>query len=86
MGFSRTSRPGIRTAVMLAALALAVGMLTVWAVPARADSPLTLQQSFNNVGITTASDATTGNFDGVGDSFSAEGLAADALSPGGSPL
>jgi len=55
-----------------------------------------LAQAFNNVGITaggsggssprastvSAANATAGNFDGIGDSFSATGLAADALSPG----
>src|SRR6185437_14804165 len=49
--------------------------------PAGASLP-TLAQAFDNVGITIASDAATGNFDGVGDSFSATGLAADALAPG----
>ncbi len=34
------------------------------------------------MGITSAGSATAGNFDGIGDSFSATGLAADALSPG----
>lgn len=41
-----------------------------------------LTQAFDNVGITSASDASAGNYDGIGDSFSASGLAADALSPG----
>jgi glucoamylase len=42
----------------------------------------TLGQAFNNVGITSAANPTAGNFDGIGESFSATGLAADALSPG----
>ena len=42
----------------------------------------TLQQAFNNVGVTTASQAAAGNYDGIGDSFNAAGLAADALTPG----
>ena len=41
-----------------------------------------LQQAFDNVAITTASSAANGNYDGIGDSFSAAGLAADALAPG----
>lgn len=43
---------------------------------------VTLQQSFDNVGITSSSSPTTGNFDGIGDSFSASALASDALVPG----
>jgi glucan 1,4-alpha-glucosidase len=53
---------------------------------ASAAAPLTLEQAFNNVGITSSADATTGNFDGIGDSFSASGLAGDALAPGGTLL
>jgi glucoamylase len=49
---------------------------------ASASTPPTLEQAFNNVGITSSADATTGNFDGIGDSFSASGLAEDALTPG----
>ena len=49
---------------------------------AAASAPPSLQQAFDNVGITTASDASTGNFDGIGDSFSASSLANDALVPG----
>ncbi|MGH3172183.1 MAG: glycoside hydrolase family 15 protein, partial [Trebonia sp.] len=45
-----------------------------------------LGQAFDNVGITNAADAGAGNYDGIGDSFSASGLAADALSPGGTLL
>jgi glucoamylase len=45
-------------------------------------APLALEQAFDNVGITSASGASAGNYDGIGDSFSAAGLAADALSPG----
>jgi len=44
--------------------------------------PGSLRQAFDNVGITTPSAPTAGNFDGIGDSFSAPGLAADALTPG----
>ena len=85
MGFRKTSCAGMGAGVTLAALAIGVGMLTGRAA-ASADPALTLQQSFNNVGITMASDAAAGNFDGIGDSFSAEGLAADAVSPGGTLL
>ena len=49
---------------------------------ASAATPATLEQAFNNVGITSSSDASAGNFDGIGDSFSASGLAEDALAPG----
>jgi glucoamylase len=45
-----------------------------------------LQQAFDNVGITSSSDATAGNYDGIGDSFAASGLAEDALVPGQSLL
>ena len=74
----------------LAAITLPVGMLIGFAglAPAEADpaSAPTLQQAFDNVGITTAADAAAGNYDGIGDSFSASGLAAGALSPGRSLL
>jgi glucoamylase len=49
---------------------------------ASAGTPPTLEQAFNNVGITSSAGATTGNFDGTGDSFPASGLAEDALAPG----
>lgn len=42
----------------------------------------TLAQAFDNVGITDNSDVTVGNFDGVGNSFSAQALAAAGLTPG----
>jgi glucoamylase len=41
-----------------------------------------LQAAFDNVGITSAGTASAGNFDGIGDSFDAAGLARDALAPG----
>ncbi len=47
---------------------------------------MTLRQAFDNVGITTASDASAGDYDGIGESFDASRLAADALSPGKSLL
>ena len=45
-----------------------------------------LQAAFDNVGITAAVTASAGNFDGIGDSFDAAGLARDALAPGQSLL
>ena len=72
-------------AALAAALTLLLGPLTGWS-PAASAAPRgslpTLEQAFNNVGITSAGSATAGNFDGIGDSFSDTGLAADALSPG----
>ncbi len=69
-----------------AALLPAGAMLGSGATAATAAGLPTLQQAFDNVGITTSSDATTGNYDGIGDSFSASGLAEDALAPGQSLL
>jgi glucoamylase len=88
MGLRRSARFR-RAACMLATAALPLGLLA--AMPAAASaavaaSPPTLQQAFDNVGITTAADATAGNYDGIGDSFSAADLAADGLSPGSSLL
>jgi glucoamylase len=73
---------------MLASAPEAAGAAAVPAVVAGpAATPLaSLQQAFDNIGITASSDATAGNFDGTGDSFSASGLAADALVPGRSLL
>ncbi|HET7013444.1 MAG TPA: glycoside hydrolase family 15 protein [Streptosporangiaceae bacterium] len=79
----------VRHAAALAVtITLPLGLLagvTGWAPAASAhprDSLPTLAQAFNNVGITSAGAPAAGNFDGIGDSFSATGLAADALSPG----
>jgi beta-glucosidase len=41
-----------------------------------------LSAAFNNVGITSDNDTTPGNYDGVGDSFSAQNLTAAGLAPG----
>jgi glucoamylase len=72
--------------VPLVVIAVTAG-LTVAPPPVLATAaPPTLQQAFDNVGITTATAATAGDYDGIGDSFSASGLAADALSPGRSLL
>ncbi|HEX3924818.1 MAG TPA: glucodextranase DOMON-like domain-containing protein [Streptosporangiaceae bacterium] len=70
--------------LLTAALAavLPAGMMLATA-PAAPAAPLPgLRQAFDNVAITTASDAAAGNYDGIGDSFSAPALAADALAPG----
>ncbi len=77
-----------RATTVLAALALPLGLLSglAAAVPAAGAATPTLQQAFNNVGITSAATASAGNFDGTGDSFSAASLAADALTPGRSLL
>src|SRR5580704_9754973 len=72
----------------LAVIALPAGLLTglaAPAAPARA-ATVTLAQAFDNVGITTTADASAGNYDGIGDSFSAAALAADALVPGSTLL
>jgi len=75
-----------RVSVPLAVITVTAG-LTLAAPPVLASTtPPTLQQAFDNVGITAAAAAAAGNYDGIGDSFSASGLAADALSPGGSLL
>jgi glucan 1,4-alpha-glucosidase len=76
-----------RTLAALAVIGLALGGLAA-APPALAGtgSLPTLRDAFNNVGITSSTTAGTGDFDGIGDSFSAASLAADALSPGQSLL
>ena len=78
-------RIGRAATAVAAAFTLLLGPLTGWS-PAASAAPRgslpTLEQAFNNVGITSAGSATAGNFDGIGDSFSDTGLAADALSPG----
>lgn len=45
-------------------------------------APGNLTPFFNNVGITDASDPAAGNFDGDGNSYIAQSLAADGLTPG----
>jgi alpha-L-arabinofuranosidase len=45
--------------------------------------PVALPNTFDNVGITDDSDVTPGEYDGVGNSFSAQALAAGGLTPGG---
>ncbi|HUN30678.1 MAG TPA: glucodextranase DOMON-like domain-containing protein [Trebonia sp.] len=88
MRLRRSGRRRGRGLAALAALGLALGGLAA-APSARAASggPLpTLRQAFNNVAITGGAAGSPGNFDGIGDSFSAASLAADALSPGQSLL
>ena len=70
--------------VTAAASALALSMLVPLGggTPAGAATAGSLQAAFNNVGITTPATASAGNFDGIGDSFAAAGLASDALVPG----
>ena len=71
-----------------AATALALSMLIPLGsrTPAVAASAGSLPAAFDNVGITSAATASAGNFDGIGDSFAAAGLASDALVPGQSLL
>ena len=70
------------TALLPAAALLSSGLTA----PATGASLPTLAQAFNNVGITSPSHTAAGNYDGIGDSFSASGLAEDALVPGQSLL
>jgi glucoamylase len=82
MGAAKATRRTLRLAAAAAAL-LPLGMMAGPASAAAASGPLpSLQRAFDNVGITAPSDATAGNYDGIGDSFSSAGLAADALAPG----
>ncbi len=80
MGIRR--RPAGKLLVAAISALLPAGALLASAPGAAAAPPPSLQQAFNNTGITAPSDATAGNYDGIGDSFSSAGLAADALSPG----
>jgi glucoamylase len=75
-----TAAPAAATSAATTATATSAATTATAAAPAAA--PSGLQQAFDNVGITSSSDATAGNYDGIGDSFSAAGLAADALAPG----
>ena len=82
----RRSRRMLLTAAVTALLPAAALLSSGLTAPATGASLPTLAQAFNNVGITSAAHAAAGNYDGIGDSFSASGLAADALSPGRSLL
>ncbi len=82
MGATRRTGRTLLTAAFAALLLPAGAMLAGGATGAAAAGLPTLQQAFDNVGITAPSDATAGNYDGIGDSFSSSGLAEDALVPG----
>src|ERR1700729_1906116 len=82
----RRSRRMMLTAAVTALLPAAALLSSALTAPATGASLPTLAQAFNNVGITSSSHATAGNYDGIGDSFSALGLAEDALLPGQSLL
>ena len=69
----------------VAAAVLGMGGMAI-AAPTTSATGVSLAQAFDNVGITTPGGAGAGNYDGIGDSFSAPGLAADALAPGESLL
>ena len=75
----RRSRRMLLTAAVTALLPAAALLSSGLTAPATGASLPTLAQAFDNVGITSASHAAAGNYDGIGDSFSASGLAADAL-------
>ena len=76
--------PGAATAL------LGQASFTVTARPASVQSPAPvylatqIQDAYNNTGISDDSDTTAANFDGKGDSYSAQALAAAGLTPGGS--
>ena len=82
-----THFPAARLAAAVSS-ALALSMLVPLGggTPASAAAASSLQAAFNNVGISTPTTASAGNFDGIGDSFAAAGLASDALVPGQSLL
>lgn len=75
-----------RLCVFSAVAVLAGGPSVTLAAGTAAAAPVPLAQAFDNVGVTAPSAPTAGNFDGIGDSFSASALAADALVPGQSLL
>ncbi len=95
MGGSRALSGSRRGTALLAVIVLPLGLLAGLTVGlaqsgsaayAATGALPTLRHAFDNVGITASGDASAGNYDGIGDSFSARGLAADALSPGRSLL
>ncbi|MDA8317286.1 MAG: hypothetical protein M0010_19265, partial [Actinomycetota bacterium] len=75
-----------RRALVVLAVATGASLGLVPAGVAHAQGAETLGQAFDNVGVTSPADPTAGDFDGIGDSFNAGGLAEDALVPGGSLL
>lgn len=82
--FSRARRR-TASAVCLSVLGVGATLAGTGSLSAAAGPP-TLQQAFDNVGITASGGAAAGNFDGIGDSFSAGALSSDGLSPGGQLL
>ena len=75
--------PAARLAAAVSgALALSMLVPLGGGTPAAAAAASSLQAAFDNVGISTPATASAGNFDGIGDSFAAAGLASDALVPG----
>ncbi len=72
----------IKGAAIFVALLTGLSLGGVSVPEAGAQSSESLQQAFDNVGITSPLDPTAGNFDGIGDSFNANWLAEDALVPG----
>jgi glucoamylase len=84
----KLTNPGFRKVFAIAGVAaLCTGPGVVLASPAASAAPyLTLEQAFDNIGITAPSEASGGNFDGMGDTFSATALASDALVPGATLL
>jgi glucoamylase len=82
---TRSSRVSRLVATAVTAIALPLGMTLAAGGPARAvpaASDTGLAAAFDNVGITAAAGASAGNYDGIGDSYDASRLAADALVPG----
>src|SRR5487761_1177343 len=88
MGWEVRAVAGVRRRRFPAAVAAALLGLggLVAATPGAAAAGTSLEQAFDNVGITSPAQPGPGNFDGIGDSFSSTGLAADALVPGGGLL
>ena len=64
-----------RSGAVLAASVLGLGMVAATAPAVRAAPAVSLEQAFDNTGITNPATPGPGNFDGIGDSFSSTGLA-----------
>ena len=75
-----------RSGAVFAASVLGLGMVATTSPAVRAAPAVSLEQAFDNTGITNPATPGPGNFDGIGDSFSSTGLAEDALVPGGQLL
>jgi glucoamylase len=86
-GMGKMTGPASRKVLAIAGVtALCLGPGAALAPAAAATTYPTLEQAFDNIGITSPSDTAAGNFDGIGDSFSATGMATDALVPGAALL